>query len=238
MRTLPEREFHRPLLVLALAGILATGASLSLLGLARADGGEEAGWLLSPLVQGNLELVPDSSVPQWGSARMTDVHSLDEVKMEVMSIHNDSYILILVERPLNVSINEAGVAIAFEKTVTNSSDIVWAWAAQQNNSTDPAVVSVGELKDETLTVTFGRHISTQGLLFNLDVGVPYEDGIHIASWSNGTSLSSIDLEAAPGLGLELLPHLDLYPRPPFVYSAVLVGATLTFVLLETRRYRK
>ncbi len=238
LSALPKREFHRPLLVLALAGILIVGPSLGLLGPARADGGEEAGWLLSPLVQGNLELVTDSSVPQWASARMSDVRSLDGVEMEVMSIHNDSYIVILVERPFSATADQAGVAIAFESTVTNSSDVVWAWVAEKNNSTDPAVVSMGILTGETLTVTFGRQVSGQGLLFKLEIGVPYEDGVHVASWSNGTALNLLDLEAAPGLGLELLPHLDLYPKAPFAYSAILVGATLTFVFLETRRYRR
>jgi len=198
---------------------------------------EEVSWLVSTYVSADLEFTPDPSAGQWESARMITVEGLDEVPVSVMSVHNETHVLFLLQREVNASSDRVGVLIAFEGAGVNGSDAVWAWVGGQSVTipTDPNVESNAALTAGQFVVVFGRAF-TSDVGVSLNVGIPYDDFFKVASWSDGSSLSTIDLENLKHMGLELLPKLDVYPKSPFVYSAVLLVAAFGFIWLESKRY--
>ena len=122
------------------------------------EGGAEER-LLSTNVVGEIELSPDASSLQWSNARMVQVNSMDGVSVNVMSVHNDTYVAFLIQRPVNTSVSQVGVgvAIAFEGAGANGSDDVWAW---MNGSlvlpVDSGVVARSKLGQGDFAIVFGR----------------------------------------------------------------------------------
>ncbi len=88
-------------------------------------------------------------------------------------------------------------------------------------------------------MVFGRPVApASGSEARFDIGVAYEDAIKVTSWNNGTAATALNYDGVESMGLELLPHLDIFPKTPFVYATVLLAGTAVFVLLEFRRYRR
>ena len=201
-----------------------------------AQEGEEAAWLPVHQVAGNLELSPDASLSQWAESHHGHADGLDGVETELMTVHNGTYWVLLAERSFNTSLNNAGVSLFLNGTLFNTSDAIWGWVGGRNNSTDPYVTSEGILTGEELTVIFGRPLApASGANFN--IGVAYDDAIKITSWNNGTAATALSYDGLDSMGLELLPHLDIFPRTPFIYATVLLVAAVGFIVLEFRRYR-
>lgn len=199
--------------------------------LAHEEEGEK--WLVSQYKSGDLDLTPDHSLPQWRSTRMVMVEVSEGVEVNMMSVHNDTYILIMVERALNASIDKIGVALGF-----NMSRTVWAWVGgQEFLVNDTNVKTMVSLKDQFLTLVFGRGLAYSNSSMEFRVGVPLPDFVSVITWDNGSSLSQISLRDAPTLGLEILPYMDLYPKAPLVYSVIILIAGLGFILAETRKYK-
>ncbi len=218
--------------------ILLLVASLSTLSIneARAHEGGEAPWLPVHQVEGNLAVSSDPSLSQWTESHHAHVMSLDGVETDLMSVHNGTYWVSLAERPFNSSLNNAGVSLFLNGTLLNSSNAVLGWVGGKNNSTDPLVSASGTLSGGDLTVVFGRPLSpASGARFG--IGVAYDDAIKVTSWNNGTAATSLNYSMIVSMGLEFLPHLDIFPKTPFVYGAVLIAGALGFVLMEFRRYR-
>lgn len=189
-------------------------------------------------VEGSLVVSTDPSLSQWSQSHHAMVEGLDSVTMDLMSVHNGTYIILMAQRDFNASLNNAGVSIYFNGTVFNSSTDIWGWVGGQNNSTDPSVKSAGTLTGGVLTVVFGRlMVPAAGPTARLNIGVAYDDGLKVASWNNGTTATRLNYDGVEPMGLELLPHLDIFPRTPFVYAVVLLAGAVTFALLEFRRYR-
>lgn len=158
--------------------------------------------------------------------------------MGLMSVHNETYIVFLIERSFNLSISMVGVSIFINGTAFNSASATWGWVGGQSNSTDPSVESAWNLGGENLTVVFGRPlVPASGSEARFAVGELYDEAVKVTSWNNGTVPASLDFTDVHSMGLELLPPIDLYPKTPLVYSAVILLATLGFILLEARRYR-
>lgn len=233
------RKLFRQLPMVSLATLLlVTTSFLGPLSLARADEGEEPAWIVSHQVEGNLIVTPDSSLSQWAQAHHGHADSLDGVEMELMSVHNGTYIVFLIERSFNLSIGMASIGIFFNGTAFDSGDAVWGWASGQVNSTDSEVSSSGELNGEELMVVFGRPlVPALNSSVHLGVGQLYDESVKTTSWNNDTAPTSLNYEDLPVMGLELLPPIDLFPKAPIIYSAVILVATLGFVLIEARRYR-
>ncbi len=189
-------------------------------------------------VEGNLVLSTDPSLSQWSQSHHGHADGLDKVEMDLMSVHNGTYLVFLLQRPFNASLNVAGASIFVNGTIFNSVNATWGWVGGRNNSTDPSVKSLGSLSGEELTVVFGRPLvpaSSSQALFK--VGVAYDGGIKVTSWNNGAAATALNYGGVESMGLELLPHLDIFPRTPFVYSAVILAAAVAFIFLEFRRYR-
>ncbi len=194
-------------------------------------GGET--WLLSQHEIVNLQLTPDTSLPQWTGAKMVTVDQKDGVAVNAMSVHNNTYVIILFQRGLNTSLSRAGVALSF-----NASSVVWAWVAgKQALINDHHVRSMGSLNDGVLTVVFGRPLASDGPGIAFKDGTPFSGFVKVITWDNGSAFSSISFGGAPAFGLELLPYVESYPKPPLVYSAVILIAGLGFIFLEMRKYR-
>ena len=189
-------------------------------------------------VEGNLVVSTDPSLSQWSQSHHAMVAGLDGVTMDLMSVHNETYLVLLAQRDFSASLNKAGVSIYFNGTVFNSSTDIWGWVGGQNNSTDPSVKSAGTLTGGVLTVVVGRLLAeAAGSTARLNIGVAYDDGIKVASWNNGTAATQLNYDGVGSMGLELLPHLDIFPRTPFVYATVLLAGAVAFILLEFRRFR-
>ncbi len=217
---------------------LASGPLMSILQNVNAEEEEEAPWVISHQVQGNLAVTPDSSLSQWSEAHHGHVDSLDGVETELLSVHNDTYIVFLFQRSFNLSITMAGVAIFFNGTVFGGEDAVWGWAGGQNGSTDSGVSSAGDLNADELTVVLGRPlVPSVNSKPRLEIGQLYDQSVRATSWNNDTMPTTLNVEELGVMGLELLPPIDLFPKAPLIYSAVILVATLGFVLLEARRYR-
>jgi hypothetical protein len=197
------------------------------------QGMEAEKWLLSQHEFRNLVIIPDITLPQWNDARMLTVEQIDGIKINLMSVHNNTYVVILVQREMNTSLNRSGVALDF-----NASQAVWAWVAgQQILINDIHVESMASLNNETLTVAFGRPIHSNGSGIEFNDETPYSGFVKVVTWDNASELSSISFSRAPTLGLELLPYITPYPTPPLLYSTVILLAGFGFVLLEARKYR-
>lgn len=164
---------------------------------------------------------------------MVTVDQEDGVEVNVMSVHNNTYVVILVQRELNTSLSRAGVALSF-----NMSSVVWAWiAGQQALINDHHVRSMGSLDSNVLTVVFGRPLAPDGSGIAFKDDTPFSDFVKVITWNNGSAFGSISFGSAPTFGLELLPYIDSYPKPPLVYSAVILIAGFGFIFLEMRKYR-
>ena len=199
------------------------------------------GWLLSYNVRGDLDNSPNPSLDEWKGTRMLQLEQMNISGMTVMSIHNSTHILFLVQRSWDpsVPVAKAGVAMAFEGAGLNGSDLMWTWqGASGLSSSDPEVVVSAGLERSVLTVVFQRALNVSDSTFFFRVGMPYEGFVKIASWDNGQSASEIDFEELTHSNLELLPQIDSYPKTPLVYSAVILVAAATFILAELRRYGK
>ncbi len=229
-----------PVRILGLVSLILLFASVSfgVLNVAYAHEGEEAAWLPVHQVEGNLELSLDASASQWGLSHHGHADGLDAVEMDLMSVHNGTYFVLLVQRSFNTSLSNAGVSLFLNGTLFDTSNAIWGWVGGQNNSTDLDVKSAGVLTGGELTVVFGRPlVPASGFEARLSIGVAYDDAIKVTSWNNGTAASTLNYDGVESMGLELLPHLDIFPRPPFVYATVLLAGALVFIFLEFRRYR-
>ncbi len=196
----------------------------------------EAPWLPVHQVEGNLIVRPDPSLLQWSEAHHAHAVALDGPETELMSVHNGTFWVLLAERPFNTSIANAGMSLFLNGTIVGGSDEIWGWVGGQNNSTDPNVVSQGTLENGELDVVFGRSLTpSTGTRFG--IGVAYDGALKVTSWNNGTAATVLSYDGIDSMGLELLPHLDIFPRTPFVYGLVLLAATAAFIMLEFRRYR-
>ncbi len=202
----------------------------------------EAPWVVSHYESGNLAFTPDSSLPQWTAGpRMLSFDAADGVEMRLMSVNNGSYVVFLVQRTLNTSLSDVWVIIAFEGQGVNGSDQVWFWTSSDSGSSpipgDAKDIS-GILVGSELTVVFARPLNPgTSDLFTLKVGVPYDDFVKVTSWSNGTSVNDLDLDALTHMGLEIFPFQDHYPKAPLVYGAIILVATFLFLFSELRKYR-
>ncbi len=231
------RNLIRILVTVSISILLFSSLSLGVLKTAYAHEGEEAAWLPVHQVEGDLAVSPDLSLSQWSQSHHGHADGLDGVKMDLMSVHNGTYLVLMIQRLFNTSLDKAGVSIYLNGTVFKSSTDIWGWVGDQNNSTDPNVKSAGTLTGGTLMVVFGRPlVLTSGSAARLEIGVAYDDGVKVTSWNNGTAATSLNYDGVESMGLELLPHLDIFPKTPFVYSAVLLVAVVAFILLEVRRY--
>ncbi len=244
-RTMLSDVSSRPLLfrILGVASVcflLLSFLSLGALRVAYAhEEGEEALWLPVHQVEGNLVVAPDPSLSQWTESHHGHADGLDGVETDLMSVHNGTYWVLLAERPFNTSLTSAGLSLFLNGTLFDTSNAVWGWVGGENNSTDPNVVSQGALRGEDLTVIFGRPLTpTSGSEARFDIGIAYDDAIKVTSWNNGTAATALNYDDVESMGLELLPHLDIFPKTPFIYATVLLAGTAAFVFLEFRRYRR
>ncbi len=230
-------EKSGPLVFLLLSLLLIAIPSTSVR-MANAHVGEGGGWLLSSYVSGDLTSLPNPSSAQWKEARMMMLEGVDIQPTSVMTVHNETYIVFLIQRVINNSVDRAGALIAFEGVGVNKSDVVWAWVGGKNVSPrEQGVSSDYALTGGELTVVFGRALNSTTSAIALSVGKPYDDFVKITSWSTGVKLDSIDLDSLVHLNFELLPHLNVYPTAPLGYSALLLAVTLGFVWEESRKYR-
>ncbi len=235
----PRFSKVRILTVISIVFFLLSFISLGVLSVAYAQEGEEAPWLPVHQVEGNLIVAPDSSLSQWTESHHGHADGLDGVETDLMTVHNGTYWVLLAERPFTTSLTDAGVSLFLNGTLFNSPNGIWGWVGGQNNSTDPNVVSQGTLTGGNLAVVFGRPVApASGSEARFDIGVAYEDAIKVTSWNNGTAATALNYDGVESMGLELLPHLDIFPKTPFVYATVLLAGTAVFVLLEFRRYRR
>ncbi len=191
-------------------------------------------WLVSQHEYRDLQLTPDLSLPQWDGARMVTVQQSDGVNVNVMSVHNNTYAVILVERSFNKSLSMAGVALDF-----NESSMIWAWVGGQQFLVNcHHVESEASVNDGMLTVVFGRPLAAEGSPITLEDNEPFSGFVKVMTWDNGSALGSISFANAPSFGFELLPYIDTYPKAPLVYSAVILVAGLGFIFIEVRKYRR
>ena len=223
---------NRTILVFLISALLALSFTLPIAALAHEEGEKEK-WLVSQHEFRDLLLTPDASLPQWNGARMVTIEQKDGVEVNVMSVHNNTYVVILVQRELNTSLSRAGVALSF-----NMSSVVWAWiAGQQSLISDHHVRSMGLLNNSVLTVVFGRPLGSDGSGIEFKDNTPISDLVKVITWDNGSSLSSIGFEESPAFGLELIPYFDQYPKLPILYSAVILVAAFGFIIMEVRKYK-
>ena len=206
--------------------------------IAYAQSGEEGmkteKWLVSQHEFRNLVLVPDAALPEWNSANMLTIEQGGGININLMSVHNNTYVVILVQRELNTSLGRAGIALSF-----NSSSAVWAnIAGQQSLIGDHHVKSMAALNNGILTVVFGRPLASDGSGIEFKDEAPYSDFVKVVTWDNGFALNSISFDGAPAFGLELLPYINLYPTSPLLYSSAILIAGFGFIMLEVRKHRK
>ena len=165
---------------------------------------------------------------------MVTVAQNDGVNVNVMSVHNNTYVVILVERDFNASLDRAGVALSF-----NSSSMIWARIGDQQVLINcHHVESAASLNDGMLTVVFGRPLTSNGSKVAFEDNIPFSGFVKAITWDNGSALGSISFENAPTFGLELLPYINSYPTAPLVYAVVILIAGLGFIFIEARKYRR
>ncbi|MBI4284138.1 MAG: hypothetical protein HY663_06695 [Chloroflexi bacterium] len=221
-----------PLVVALSIILLIVGSPLAALA---HEAGEEQKWLISRYVSGTLVVNTDTSIPQWAGAEMLAIEERG-VPLNLMSINNGSFFMIMVQRGLNTSLNQAGVAIRFGAEDFNVSSTVWAWARGRSLN-DSTVETASTLNAGVLTVVLGSSLAASDTGIPLKIGTPYDSFVRITTWNNGSSLGSMDIQGIEPVGLELVPYMDLYPKMPLVYSGVILAAGLGFIFLEVRRYR-
>lgn len=170
---------------------------------------------------------------------MFQLEEMNATEMNIMSIHNSTYLIFLIQRAYGAGVpfEKAGALVAFEGAAGNDTDLVWAWAATGGlYTTDAGVFTSANLSGSELTIVFGRALNSSGSPFAFMPGNQYEEFVKVASWDNGQPASGVDLEELTHLNLELLPPIDLYPKAPIVYSAVLLIGAMVFVYAEFRGY--
>ncbi len=204
-------------------------------------GAEEEGhnWLVSHYVPDTLISSPDESLEQWHEAKMLTVEE-EGHPINLMSIHNETYMLILVKSEVNSSLSNDGVAISFMLEDSNNSGVVdWIWVAGRGEAVNGSSVhSEGLLNGGELVVVFGGPIASIGEGVGLKVGEPYPDILRVVSWDNGVSPGAINFSEAPPIGLELIPYIDHYPKLPILYSSVILVAAIGFIFMEARKYTR
>lgn len=194
------------------------------------------GWLTSYQESQNLVVSPNLSLHQWKETMMKTLVQSDGTVVKLMAIHNSTYLVILIERSLNSSLNSAGVVLHF--SLQNASTM-WEWiSGQQILVNDHHVTSAYSLSDGKLTVVFGAPISANGSDVGFRVGVPFPSFLKVITWDNGTVPSSVNFSNVPALGLELLPFPSPHPIRLDVYAIVILTAGLAFIYLEIIKYRK
>lgn len=193
---------------------------------------EETSWLLSQHEFRSLVLTLDLSAAEWSGAKMISVQT-DRGGVALMSVHNDTYFLILTQTELlNVPVNLVGLAIDF-----NRSAVVWSWVGGSLSVVnDTHVQSTFGSSSNLLTVVFGRPIHSAGAGVQIEDNTPYTDFLRVAFWTNGTGLKDISFEEAPVIGFELLPYINEFPNLPIIYAGTIVVGGLGFILLEMRKH--
>ncbi len=190
-------------------------------------------WLTSQHEYRSVTLSPDFMLPQWTGARMTSVQQQGGPSINIMSVHNDTFFVILVQTDLNASLDKVGVAISF------APGVIWASVAgKETLVNDSGVISEANLTSGNLVVTFGKAINASGTGLSVKDDTPYPDFVRVVAWSNGSSLSSISFSEASPLGFELLHFIDDHPTAPLIYAGVILAAGIGFILAEVRRYRR
>ncbi len=229
------RELRRPKLGKHLRRVALVALLVALIASPTIASAEEMGaeWLTSQHEYRSLTLLPDFMLPQWIGARMTTVEQQNGPGINLMSVHNDTYFVILVQADLNTSFSQDGVAISF------APGVIWAWVAgRETLVNDSGVQSAANLTSGTLVVTFGKAINANGTGLSVKDDTPYPDFMRVVAWSNGSSLGSISFNSVPPLGFELLHFFDNYPTAPLVYAGVILAAGLGFIVFEARKYRR
>ncbi|MDV3277188.1 MAG: ATP-dependent Clp protease proteolytic subunit [Nitrososphaerales archaeon] len=230
IRKLQKSKLVKYLPRVALVALLVVLIASPTIASANEMGGE---WLTSQHEYRSLTLSPDFMLPQWTGARMTTIEQQNGPSINLMSVHNDTYFVILVQARLNASLGRDGVAISF------SPGVIWAWVAgKETLVNDTGVRSAANLTSGTLVVTFGKTINANGTGLSVKDDTPYPDFIRVLAWSNGSSISSIRFNGASPLGFELLHFFDNYPKAALVYAGVIVAAGIGFIVMEARWYRR
>ena len=226
---------HTPSLAVALSFVFLILNSPMAASAHEAGGGQT--WLVSHYDSGNLVVSADSSLPQWNGVQMLTIEQAGGIRVNLMSINNGSYLVIMVQRGLNTSLGMAGVAIRFGAEDFNITTTVWAWARGQSLN-DSSIGTASVLDAGVLTVVLGGRLAAGGPGIPLKIGTPYDSFVRIATWDNGSSLGSVDLQGINPIGLELVPYIDYYPKTPLVYSGVILVAGLSFIFLEVRKHQR
>lgn len=196
---------------------------------------EEMGpvWLTSQHEYRSLSLSADFMLPQWTGARMTSIQQQIGPDINIMSVHNDTFFVILVQTDLNTSLNRNGIAISF------ASGVIWASVAgREVLVNDSGVLSEANVTSGNLIVTFGKAINASGTGLSVKDDTAYPDFVRVVAWSNGSSLSSISFSGTAPMGFELLHFVDNYPTAPLIYAGVILAAGIGFVVVEARKYRQ
>jgi hypothetical protein len=201
---------------------------------------EAHNWLVSHYEPGALTLKPDESLEEWHGAKMLTVEQDGHNPINLMSIHNETYLMILAESEVNSSFSNDGVAISFMSEESNRSMAVdWVWVGGRGEAVNgSAVLSVGVLNGSELVVVFGSAISSIGNGIGLKVGEPYNDFMRVLFWDNGVIPTPMELSGAPPIGLELIPYIDHYPKLPILYSVVILISGIGFIIMEARKYTR
>lgn len=119
---------------------------------------------------------------------------------------------------------------------------LWNW------STDPQTSKI--LNSETITtkaewdhdhwsVLMGRKTAAGNDSIAFSQGVREEGFVKFVVWDGDKkeSFEQIDEEKLPHLDFVMLPEIDVYPKDVYVWSGVLVGGTVSFLVIEQRLYK-
>lgn len=201
--------------------------------------GEGETVIQSRYVKEDITFTTDPRVGMWSQSFHYDITTEWEHNISVRTLNNGTHIFFLVSWPNSSGPdgkNYDGAKVTFENEETNSEDHL-SWSSGNYMVNDKAI-SKAKWSDGQWYLLLGRSTSLEnGIKFS--PGTREEGFIKFVVWdgSKGESVENIDAEKLPRFDFIMLPYIDTYPKDAYVWSAILVAGTATFLVVEQRLYK-
>lgn len=201
--------------------------------------GEGETVIQSRYVKGDIIFTTDPRIGVWSQSFHYDITSEWEHKISVRTLNNGTHIFFLLSWPDSSGPdgkNYDGAEVTFENEETNSEDHL-SWSSG-NDIVNDKIIPKAKWSDGQWYLLFGRSTSLEnGIKFS--PGTREEGFVKFVAWdgSKGESIQNIDAEKLTHFDFIMLPYIDTYPKDAYVWSAILVAGTVTFLVVEQKLYK-
>lgn len=242
-----KNMYHDLFYILIIASII----SIPLQVFAHEDESSEETLILSRYIDGNIELSIQSE--QWGQSFEKDFDSIWDHDISVKSLNNGTNVYFLLSwedstRGNNIEKSD-GAMIVFESSSDNiqeheeiekneTTNEMWIWETNNSNTSSDTILD-SMWDNQKWSVLFGRSVLTSEqdkIIF--ESGIKNEDFIEMAVWDGSAGESFEQIDDLPHADFILLPEIDTYPKDVFVWSALLVAGSVSFLFVERKLHYK